>query len=117
MRTAALMIMVLFGYAMQAQQLTPVFEKEGNKIQGTFYHDTGKIKQQGFYNAEGVLHGVWKTYDALGNKISKGQYDNGVKVGTWYFWGAQKCTEVQYKDNVIMSVKHKFAKNAIVTTD
>ena len=33
-----------------------------------------------------VNHGSWKKYNAAGNVVAEGQYENGVRQGTWNAW-------------------------------
>ena len=33
-----------------------------------------------------VNHGSWKKYDTAGNVVAEGQYDNGIRQGTWNAW-------------------------------
>lgn len=95
---------ILFSGTIMAQDVKPTFEKEGNSIKGTYFYDNNEIRQQGFYNKEGKLHGEWKSYDVSGKKIAMGQYNNGVKTGKWFFWNNEKLSEVNYSDNTIASV-------------
>ena len=43
--------------------------------------------------------GQWVSYNREGKKTAKAQYDNGAKIGTWFFWSSDKLTEVDYKDS------------------
>ena len=54
--------------------------KDGDLTIATYYHDNGAIEQQGSFNKEGDLHGVWTSYDIDGNKVTVGNYVNGKKV-------------------------------------
>ncbi|MBW1297034.1 toxin-antitoxin system YwqK family antitoxin [Aquimarina litoralis] len=114
MRNLLMTLAVLFSGIMMAQDVKPTFEKEGNTIKGTFYYETGEIRQQGFYNKEGKLHGEWKSYDATGKKIAMGQYENGEKTGKWFFWEGGKLSEVNYSDNSVASVTTWSNKSDVV---
>ncbi|WP_405209287.1 toxin-antitoxin system YwqK family antitoxin [Aquimarina sp. LLG6339-5] len=105
---------ILFSGMAIAQDAKPTFEKEGNSIKGTYFYDNGEIRQQGFYNLEGKLHGEWKSYDATGKKISMGQYNNGIKTGKWFFWENEKLSEVNYSENNIASVTTWSNKSDVV---
>lgn len=87
----------------QENDPTPVFEKQGNLIKGTFYYEDGSIQQEGTYK-EGELHGEWISYDENGEKTAIANYKNGKKDGKWFFWSEDKLTEVDYKNSVIASV-------------
>lgn len=87
-----------------AQNNKPTFEKDGNLVIGTYYHENGMISQQGSY-IEGKLHGEWKSFNNKGEKISIGNYDKGVKTGKWFFYNGEKLSEVSYTNNHIASIK------------
>lgn len=114
MRNLIIVIALLFSTTIFAQEAKPTFEKQGNLIKGTFYFEDGTVRQQGFYNKEGILHGEWKSYDATGKKIAMGQYENGVKTGKWFFWSDNKLSEVNYDKNQIADVTTWTDKNNVV---
>ncbi len=114
MKKILVAIAILFSTTLMAQDVKPTFEKQGDLIKGTFFHDNGEIRQQGFYNKEGKLHGEWKSYNVTGKKIAMGQYDNGVKTGKWFFWSADKLSEVNYTNNRIADVTTWSNKDNVV---
>lgn len=79
-------------------------EKKGDLTEVTYFNEYGKISQQGTFNEEGKLHGLWTSYDLNENKLSVGNYDNGQKVGKWFFWTKESLKEVDYKNSKITSV-------------
>lgn len=86
-----------------AQNIEPKFEKNGDMVQATYFHDNGEISQTGnFLNGE--LNGKWKMYNVAGKKIAMGEYENGTKTGKWFFWKGEELTEVDYNENKIASV-------------
>ena len=95
---------ILFGSVMMAQNVKPTFEKQGELIKGTFYYDDGSVRQEGTYK-DGKLHGEWVSYDQNGKKTALAQYEEGQKSGKWFFWNADKLTEVDYTSNRIADVK------------
>ncbi|TPN87514.1 toxin-antitoxin system YwqK family antitoxin [Aquimarina algicola] len=105
---------VLFSTTLFAQETKPTFEKSGDAIKGTFYYENGNIRQQGFYNKQGKLNGEWKSYDNEGKKIAMGQYENGIKVGKWFFWSEDKLSEVNYTDNKVADVTTWSGKDNVV---
>ncbi|MDY8134966.1 nicotinic acid mononucleotide adenyltransferase [Aquimarina sp. 2201CG5-10] len=113
MKKTLVAIAIIFSATMMAQDVKPTFQKEGNLVKGTFFHDNGKIRQQGFYK-DGKLHGEWKSYDTTGKKIAMGQYNSGVKTGKWFFWNNGKLSEVNYADNTIASVTTWSNKDNVV---
>lgn len=48
------------------------------------YHANGKIKEKRFYQS-GKLHGDFVEFNFLGDTISIGNYDQGLKNGLWIF--------------------------------
>ncbi|TSE06585.1 MULTISPECIES: toxin-antitoxin system YwqK family antitoxin [Aquimarina] len=114
MRNLVIAIALMFSATIFAQEVKPTFEKQGDLIKGTFFYQDGSVRQQGFYNKEGKLHGEWKSYDATGKKIAMGQYSQGVKTGKWFFWSADKLSEVNYSDNQIADVTTWSNKDNVV---
>ena len=80
------------------------FVKEGNRISATLFHENGVVAQTGFYTLDNKLEGEWISYDAQGNKTAVAHYQNGKKVGTWYFFGENEIKEVKYDDSKIAKV-------------
>lgn len=78
--------------------------KDGDLTVATYFYDNGAVEQQGTFNQEGELHGVWTSFDLDGNKTMVGNYVNGKKVGKWLFWSDNKLKEVDYVDSKIASV-------------
>ncbi|MFN6039240.1 MAG: toxin-antitoxin system YwqK family antitoxin [Bacteroidota bacterium] len=48
------------------------------------FYDNGKLKQSCQYK-NGKLHGEWIEYNYLGQILSEGTYDNGIKDGVWSY--------------------------------
>ncbi len=114
MKNLIFTLVFLFSAVVFAQKSTePVFEEQGNLIKATFYHDNGEIAQQGFYKNQ-KPHGEWKAFDITGKKIAVATYKNGVKTGKWFFWNADKLSEVDYKNNEIVTVTRWENANSIV---
>ncbi|MEP6261563.1 MAG: nicotinic acid mononucleotide adenyltransferase [Gillisia sp.] len=100
--------------SLAAQDLQPNFEKQGDLIKGTYYYEDGSIRQEGTYK-DGKLHGEWVSYDQNGKKNAVAQYQEGVKMGKWFFWSADALTEVDYNLNVITEVSEYKRKGTLVT--
>jgi len=79
--------------------------EDTNLIEVVYYHDNGVVSQTGFYTLDGKLQGVWLSFDKKGKKIVSANYDNGKKVGKWYYWNNDTVKEVDYTDNVIANVQ------------
>ncbi len=97
-----LMMSVSFIYAQDSVE--PKLEKKGDLTYITYYHDNGEISQTGMFNAEGKVHGEWKSFDINGKRTALGNYENGKKVGKWFFWQGNSLKEVDYIDSRIVSV-------------
>jgi hypothetical protein len=106
MKKAVILIALTFVTILAYGQENKVqkLNKETNLIEVTDYHDNGMISQEGTFNLKGQLHGEWISYDALGNKISQGSYENGYKSGKWFFWSNNTMKEVEYNKNEIASI-------------
>ena len=111
-----LMLCVGFAYAQEKRDLK--FNKDTKLIEVVYYHDNGEISQTGYYNLDGKLHGEWFSYCESGNKLASAQYDNGKKVGKWFFWVDDTLREVDYLDNAIASVNEwTRGKNAVASSN
>ena len=96
---------VLISGMIFAQNIEPKLEEVGNLVKATYYFENGQIQQQGFFK-DGKLEGKWIAYDATGNKKSIGEYNNGEKIGKWFFWNESILSEVDYSNNQIALVKN-----------
>lgn len=89
-------------FAQQERELT--LNKENNLIEVVYYHDNGVVSQTGFYTLDGKLQGNWLSYNTEGKKTASAVYDNGEKVGKWFFWSVDTLKEVDYENNAIVMV-------------
>ena len=71
----------------------------------TIYSSPGNPLQHGFLTKDNKLHASWESYNEDGSRKCVATYDNGVKVGIWYYWYSTKKTKVVYKNNKIISVE------------
>lgn len=106
---AFLITVVSFGQQKRDLKLN----KDTNLIEVVYYHDNGVVSQTGTYTADGKLQGEWLSFDTAGKKSVSGNYDNGKKVGKWFYYTNETVKEVDYKDNVIASLKETEVKNDI----
>ena len=97
-----IMLSVSFSYAQKERSLK--LNKETNLIEVVYYHDNGEISQTGFYTPEGKLQGQWLSFCKEGNKLVSAEYDNGKKVGKWFYWNGDILKEVDYSNNAIASI-------------
>ncbi|MGL2962886.1 toxin-antitoxin system YwqK family antitoxin [Flavobacterium sp. RSB2_4_14] len=102
---------LISGFAF-AQTAKPVLEQEGKLVKATYYHENGKIQQQGYFK-DGKLEGQWIAFDENGNKSSMAEYTNGQKTGKWFFWNNTSLSEVDYSDSRVATVK-SWKQDAIV---
>jgi hypothetical protein len=77
----------------------------GDLYEVTIYYPNGNIMQHGFLNKEQKLHASWESYFQDGSRKCVASYDNGNKVGVWFYWKDGIKTMVTYKDNKIESVE------------
>ncbi|WP_179009164.1 toxin-antitoxin system YwqK family antitoxin [Winogradskyella forsetii] len=97
-----IMLSVTFTYAQKERNLK--LNKETNLIEVVYYHDNGEISQTGTYTLDGKLQGDWFSYSNEGNKLASAKYDNGEKVGKWFYWSEGSLKEVDYSNNAVASV-------------
>lgn len=93
------------------------FVKEGDVIKATLYHENGKVAQTGFYTLDNKLEGEWISFDAEGNKTAVAQYNNGNKVGTWYFYQGNEIKQVHYSNSKIAKVTTFKVADAVVISN
>lgn len=96
-----------------SQKPEPRFEKDGELLKATYFHDNGEVAQTGYF-LNGKLHGNWVMFDDNGNKIASGTYENGTKTGKWFFWKMDNLSEVDYAANRIVEVK-EWNKSSLVS--
>lgn len=100
-----LLVAVFTISAVQAQEkVKNTYVDKGDVIEATLYFENGVVSQQGFYTKDGKLTGDWTSFNREGKKIAEAAYDQGKKVGTWFFWKGDTLTEVTYSDSKIASV-------------
>ncbi|TYA74469.1 toxin-antitoxin system YwqK family antitoxin [Seonamhaeicola marinus] len=109
MRKYILILAILFiGTSVYAQNtnVKVKHEQKGDLVEATYFYADGTVQQKGTFNQDGKLHGTWTSFDAKGNKIALGNYENGKKVGKWTFWNNGEVKEVNFVDSKIASVTH-----------
>ncbi|WP_438964568.1 toxin-antitoxin system YwqK family antitoxin [Winogradskyella sp.] len=105
------------GFSFAQDKISPTIEKQGDLTLVTYFHDNGEVQQTGAFDNNGKLHGVWKSYDNDGKKLSIGTYENGRKVGKWLFWNGDSLKEVEFIDSKIMSVNKWNNKTKVAIRD
>lgn len=107
----------MFSFAQQERELK--LNDTTNLIEVTYYHDNGVVSQTGAYTLDGKLQGEWLSFDTDGIKSVSANYDNGQKVGKWFYWTSKTLKEVDYTNNAIVSVNdwQKDSKTSVASSD
>ena len=95
---------LVFGFSYGQKERSLTLNKETSLIDVVYYHPNGEISQTGSYTKDGKLHGDWYSYCEQGNKLVSASYDNGKKVGKWFYWSGTTLKEVDYSNNAVVSV-------------
>ena len=103
MKGITLIFALIFSVVINAQDIKPVFEQDGEMLKATYFYDNGVVSQEGHF-LNGKLHGEWKMFGEDGKKIAMGEYTEGKKTGKWFFWDAKKLKEVDFVDSKIANV-------------
>lgn len=102
-----ILVLVAFLFSMVSfaqQERTLKLNKNTNLIDVIYYHDNGVVSQTGAYTLDGKLQGEWLSFNTDGDKTVSANYDNGKKVGKWFYWSDKTLKEVDYTNNAIVSV-------------
>ncbi|MCW1953021.1 MAG: nicotinic acid mononucleotide adenyltransferase [Flavobacteriia bacterium] len=113
MKRIVLIGLLVMGWSMTAQTTNPTYEKVGDLVKATFFHENGEVAQTGFY-LDTKLHGEWKMYNKQGDKIAMGTYKEGAKSGKWFFWEGEALKEVDYISNKIAAIRQWDSKGTVV---
>lgn len=103
MKVTSLIFAFIFSIVTYAQTPETKFEKVGDMVKATYFHENGIVSQTGHF-LNGKLHGEWTMFNEKGEKITLGSYVEGQKTGKWFFWKADGLQEVDFKDNRIAGV-------------
>ena len=76
-----------------------------------------EILPVGFYTTDGKLQGEWLSFDMKGKKTVSANYDNGKKVGKWFYWNDKTLKEVDYSNNAIANVNEWSNKSTVAIRD
>jgi antitoxin component YwqK of YwqJK toxin-antitoxin module len=98
---------------------TQEFEKRkvvpvGDMFEVTIFYDNGNIMQHGFLSKDLKLHASWESYYEDGRKKCYATYNEGIKVGVWYYWYDNKITKVEYENNSVINVEDFDYENIIL---
>ena len=81
-----------------------VYEIEDGLVKVTNFHETGEIREQGFYDADKKLTGEWIQYDITGKRTIVANYYKGAKVGKWLVWQGDKLLQLDYEQSRVANV-------------
>ncbi|UMB59805.1 hypothetical protein MHL31_12040 [Lutibacter sp. A80] len=110
MKTILKIAVLLFCVTSFAQEQKVDYKKvTNNLVKATYYFadNSDLIEREGYFDADGKLHGNWISYDLEGNKTSIANYTNGKKEGVWTYFKEDKVSLVTYKENKIIKVEEK----------
>ena len=113
MKQLILFMALMVSVGVFSQRPEPAFEREGDMLKATYFHDNGEVAQKGYF-LNGKLHGEWVMFDQQGTKIATGTYDQGKKTGKWFFWKSDILNEVDYAANRIVHAK-AWSRTGLVT--
>ncbi len=103
-------LLLLFCITAFSQEQKVDYEKINNEmIKATYYFadNSDLIEREGFFDANGKLHGTWVSYNLEGDKTSIAKYMNGKKDGVWTYFKKDKINLITYKENKIIKVEKK----------
>lgn len=108
------MLVLCLALVSYSQEKNIKTQKKGDLTEVTYYHDNGEVSQIGYFNKLGKLQDTWKQFDLNGNKLAVGNYNNGKKVGVWFFWINDELKQVDYQNNKIKAVSQWKDKKRVV---
>ena len=100
----------------QQQYVSSKAETKETLTVATYFYDNGSVQQEGTFNKNGALEGLWTSYDFKGDKLTQGNYSNGIKTGKWFFWTENSLKEVDFVDSIISSVNEWDHKSELAIT-
>ena len=115
-KIVVLLVMISVGFTYAQEERTLKLNKEKDLIEVIYYHDNGEVSQTGYYNIDGKLHGEWLSFSQEGKKMVSAKYENGKKVGKWFYWIGSTLKEVDYFDNAIANVNEWTNSKTIVAS-
>ncbi|HLV13547.1 MAG TPA: hypothetical protein VKY41_00060 [Xanthomarina sp.] len=114
MKKALIFLTFLITVGSFAQERELKLNKDTNLIEVVYYHDNGVVSQKGAYSLDGKLQGEWLSFDTEGRKVVSANYDNGKKVGKWFYWNDKTLNEVDYNNNAIAGVNQWTGRSSVV---
>lgn len=104
MRRMIILLCMLVGITALGQEKVVQKTESKDELKVIYYHDNGLIQQEGFLK-NNKPNGQWIAYNKKGQKTAIAYYNEGNKIGKWFFWKEGKLTEIDYNENKIAAVK------------
>ncbi len=93
-----ILILVLSFASLNAQEEI-IFPQEKITQEIVIYGDNANQLNER-YIKNNKLHGYWAGYNKQDKTLSFGKYDQGKKVGKWYFWSEGNLRRVNYNNSI-----------------
>lgn len=74
------------------------YEKRGDRVAVTNYHENGQIKETGFFK-NGVPEGKWESFGTDGVKTAEVTYVNGQRHGEFRVWDQFENAYIEMRYN------------------
>ena len=102
-RIAAILMILSVGFVYAQNDNKTKYEQKGDLVEATIYNDDGQLEQHGFFKDK-KLHGTWTYFNVEGEKITIGNYENGIKTGKWLIKDNGVVKEVNYVNGKVVKV-------------
>ena len=103
MKNLILIAILSMNFVGFSQDKEPTYKAEGDLVKATYYYEDGNVKTEGFFKNK-KLTGEWTRFDKKGNITQTAFYEKGEKVGKWLVWNKGVLKEINYNNNVIITV-------------
>jgi len=94
-----LIFILMFAFAGLNAQQEKVVSQEEDTQDIVIYGDNSNQLNEG-YIKNNKLHGYWAGYDKQEKTLSFGKYDQGKKVGQWFFWSEGNLSRINYNNSI-----------------
>jgi antitoxin component YwqK of YwqJK toxin-antitoxin module len=111
MRNFLLIVSLILGFSLSAQQSTYTDDDGDGVIEYTLTSKDGKVIETGYY-LNGKMHGTWTSFYPSGKKQAVVKFRNGKKNGKWTFFDQEGRTSlvVTYdNDKKIMATQNQYS--------
>lgn len=111
MRNFLLIVSLILGFSVSAQQATYTDLDGDGVIEYTLKSKDGKVIETGYY-LNSKMHGTWTSFHPSGKKQAVVKFRNGKKHGKWIFFDQEGRTTlvVTYEnDRKIMATQSQYS--------